>query len=449
MYSGPGSGPMLAAAAAWGGVAAELNSAATSYDAVVVELTDGSWLGPASASMAAAAATYVAWLRATAGQAELSANQANAAAAAYEAAFAATVPPPVIAANRAQLMALVATNILGQNTSAIAATEALYDEMWAQDAAAMYGYAASSAVASRLAPFTPPLQSSNPATLANQAAPVSGAVGTSAVTNAQAAASQLTSVAPAAVPAAVQPLQVLPPGVGDLANVVTLMEGLALTPGFGAVSVAGAVLSGGAWYSASLDSQEILAEQDELSAEHREILNAVGQSRTSTVAGSGSAVAGAAPVSGAMGRAVPVGGLSVPASWATAAPEIRAVGYALSATSAAAAPAALAGPAGTAFSEMALAGMGGSALAGAVGLGRAERVGVAAGRRANSPQTSPASPVAAIASDLREFAALHDEGILTDEEFSEQKRRLLAAVGATRDHSGKPARRGGVSADGC
>lgn len=33
----------------------------------------------------------------------------------------------------------VATNILGQNTPAIAATETQYAEMWAQDAAAMYG----------------------------------------------------------------------------------------------------------------------------------------------------------------------------------------------------------------------------------------------------------------------------------------------------------------------
>ena len=37
--------------------------------------------------------------------------------------------------------------LLGQNTPAIMATEALYGEMWAQDAAAMYGYAGSSASA--------------------------------------------------------------------------------------------------------------------------------------------------------------------------------------------------------------------------------------------------------------------------------------------------------------
>jgi hypothetical protein len=75
---------------------------------------------------------------------------------AYETAFAATVPPPLIAANRAQLTSLLATNILGQNGPAIAATEAEYAQMWAQDAAAMYAYAFSSAnVHNSLPTFTP------------------------------------------------------------------------------------------------------------------------------------------------------------------------------------------------------------------------------------------------------------------------------------------------------
>jgi PPE-repeat protein len=59
-----------------------------------------------------------------------------------------TVPPAVIAANRTQLASLVATNVLGQNTPAIAVTEAQYGEMWAQDAAAMCGCAGASASAS-------------------------------------------------------------------------------------------------------------------------------------------------------------------------------------------------------------------------------------------------------------------------------------------------------------
>ena len=161
MYFGPGSGPMLAASAAWDGLAAQLHSAAASYSSVISEL-EGSWTGPSAASMAAAAAPYAAWMTGTATQAEQAATQATAAAGAYEAAFAMTVPPPVIAANRSLLAALVATNFLGQNTPAIAATEVHYGEMWAQDAAAMYGYAGSSASASTLTPFTPPRTNHQP-----------------------------------------------------------------------------------------------------------------------------------------------------------------------------------------------------------------------------------------------------------------------------------------------
>jgi PPE-repeat protein len=124
IYAGAGSAPMLTAAAAWDTLAAELNSTATSYGAVVSGPTAGPWLGPSSALMATAAAPYVAWMTTTAAQAEQAAAQARAAAAAFEAAFAMTVPPLVVAANRGLLMTLVATNIFGQNTPAIAATEA-------------------------------------------------------------------------------------------------------------------------------------------------------------------------------------------------------------------------------------------------------------------------------------------------------------------------------------
>jgi len=184
MYSGPGSAPMLGAAAAWNQLAAEMRSAAASYGSVVSGLTSGSWLGPASTSMAAAAASHVGWLNSTAAQAEQAGAQAQAAVAAYEAAFAATVPPAVIAANRAQLASLVATNVLGQNTPAIAATEAQYGEMWAQDAATMYGYAGASSAASQLTPFSAPQSTTTAGGLAGQAAAVAQASNTSAATNA-------------------------------------------------------------------------------------------------------------------------------------------------------------------------------------------------------------------------------------------------------------------------
>ena len=174
MYTGPGAGPMLAAAAAWDELATQLHCSASAYSSVISGLTFA-WQGPSSAAMAAAAAPYAGWMSATAAQAEQTAVQAMGAVAAYETAFAATVPPPVIAANRAQLMALIATNFLGQNTPAIMATQARYIEMWAQDAAAMYGYAGSSAMASQVTPFTPAPQTTNSDGTTGQAAAVAQA----------------------------------------------------------------------------------------------------------------------------------------------------------------------------------------------------------------------------------------------------------------------------------
>ncbi|BBX75163.1 PPE family protein [Mycobacterium shinjukuense] len=156
IYSGPGSAPLMQAAAAWERLANELNSTAASYAAVISGLTGQEWLGPSSMSMAAAAAPYVAWMRTTAAQAEQAAAQALAAANAYEVAYATTVPPAAIAANRNTMVSLVRTNVFGQNTPAIAASEADYGEMWAQDIVAMEGYAGSSEAASQLTPFTPP-----------------------------------------------------------------------------------------------------------------------------------------------------------------------------------------------------------------------------------------------------------------------------------------------------
>ncbi|WP_096287794.1 PPE family protein [Mycobacterium ahvazicum] len=187
MYAGAGVGPLVAAGAAWDALAAELSSAATSYWTVMTELASGPWVGPSSGAMAAAVAPYVSWMNSTAAQAEQTASQLGSAVAAYEAAFAATVPPPEIEVNRALLASLVATNVLGQNTSAIAATEAQYTEMWAQDAAAMYGYAGASATATRLTPFNSPPQTTNTSGTAQQAASVDRAAASSAGPSTQSA----------------------------------------------------------------------------------------------------------------------------------------------------------------------------------------------------------------------------------------------------------------------
>jgi hypothetical protein len=184
-------------------MAEELHSAASSGHAVVSALTGAAWLGQASVSMASSTAPYLAWLSATAALAEQTAAQLAAAASAFEAAFAATVPLPVIAANRALLLALTATNVLGVNTPAIATVEAHYGEMWAQDAVAMYGYAGASAAASTLTPFAPPTEVADPTGLAGLAAAVPQALqqlaspasaGASTMSSSMSAMSSLTSV---------------------------------------------------------------------------------------------------------------------------------------------------------------------------------------------------------------------------------------------------------------
>jgi PPE-repeat protein len=221
MYAGPGSTSLLSAAGAWDGLASELRSQAANYTSIVSNLTGEGWRGQASTAMAAAAAPYTAWMNRTAAQAEQTANQAMAAASAYEAAFGMTVPPPVIAANRTQLASLVATNLLGQNGPAIAATEAQYGQMWAQDAAAMYGYAAQSATATQVPSFTTAPQTTAPGALAGQAAATTQATGTST----QASLSQLTSAVPTTLQGMASPATSTSSSTSGLSGLESLLSG--------------------------------------------------------------------------------------------------------------------------------------------------------------------------------------------------------------------------------
>ena len=122
-----------------------------------------------------------------------------------------------------------------------------------------------------------------------------------------------------------------------------------------------------------------------------------------------------------------VGGLSVPQSWATSAPAMRNVAFALPATSLSAAADDLASSSGALFSELALAttAIAGRTAGATVGPGSWTRVVASARAGAPLPQMLPGCPVTGIADELGKLARLRDSGILTDEEFSEQKRRLL------------------------
>jgi PPE-repeat protein len=312
MYSGPGSAPMLAAAGAWDALAEELSVAAAGYGSVVTELTSGPWLGPSSVAMAEAAAPYVAWLHATAVQAEDTAAQAKEAAAAYELAFATTVPPPVIAANRSLLMSLMSTNFFGQNTPAIAATETHYAEMWIQDAVAMYGYAESSAAASIVVPFSEPQPTTEPTGLTTQSATVAHAAASSAGTQ-QSALSQLISATPS-------PLQQLaaPTAAPDALLTPQALITIGLTPPRFVNMALGSS-------SAATSQRGITITNERLTFQAERDLEK-GLKFTGNVA---SGRPGGSLVSAGLGRATPVGSLSVPPSWASAAPEIRPVALAL------------------------------------------------------------------------------------------------------------------------
>ncbi len=203
---------MMAAASAWDGLAAELSMAATGYTSVIDELTSSPWLGPTSRAMTAAVAPYVSWMSTAGIAAEEAASQARAAAGAFETAFTLTVPPPVIAANRVLLATLVATNFFGQNTPAIAVTEAQYLEMWAQDAAAMYGYAGSSALATELTRFVEPPNTANTTAASEQSAAVAQATSQPAASTAQTVAAQVSQLA-AAVPQALHQLAAAPAAI--------------------------------------------------------------------------------------------------------------------------------------------------------------------------------------------------------------------------------------------
>ncbi|WP_428339398.1 PPE family protein [Mycobacterium sp.] len=346
MYAGPGPGSMLAAAAAWQSLADELTYAASGYGSVVSTLAGRAWTGTSSTSMAAAAAPYVTWLSATGDQAQQTAAQATAAASAYESAFAATVPPPMIDANRSLLAALVATNVLGQNTPAIAATEALYAEMWAQDAAAMYGYAGTSATASQVDPFTAPPQTTNSSAMLSQSVTAAQSAGTSSGTDLD----TIMSSGPQMISGMPQALQSLasPQALDSVASTTgsstsstsasSLLNELSTPMKFASMpmSMLSRLFTAG---STATAAKAATTAANELGAAH-----AVGLVSSPSALGSTGIGAGLPSLSAGMGQATSVGPLSVPSAWTGAMPSATSAGTAMHLSGA---PSLAAAPAGT------------------------------------------------------------------------------------------------------
>jgi len=399
IYAGPGSAPLIAAATAWDALASELQTTAASYGSTIGELTS-SWQGPSSEAAASAAAPYTAWLSSTAAQAEQTASQAQAAAGAYEAAFAASIPPPVIAANRAALALLVATNFLGQNTPAIAANEATYAEFWAQDAVAMYGYAGAATTASQLTPFTAAPATTNDTGQATQSAATAQSAASSSADSLSAFLTQLnteltqfgtevstlSSTLDGYFPATSTTLAQLLASLGlptSVTNAITLFN-QALTTGANTLSTYAAgpwsLLGFGSllknWWQVSISIPSLgtgiqgigpLLHPTPITGALSPLLHS---GLLSGSYGGGGNVGALASV----GRAGTIGSLSVPQNWASAVPAVRTVAAEMNATALDAAPEmeSIANPGmfgQTALSSLAGRAIGGTATRAAVGQG--------------------------------------------------------------------------------
>lgn len=433
IYAGPGAGPMLAAAQAWQSVADQLYTTVGGYQLAVSELTEGAWSGPSAAAMSAAAGSYVEWLSATAARTEQTAAQAWTAVAAYEAAFAATVPPPEIAANRALLTVLVATNFLGQNTPAIAATEAVYAEMWAQDSLAMYNYAASSAAASVLTPFTPPHQNTDPGGTAGQAAAISQ-IGTLA-----GAAQDAISVVPQALSAMAVPV--------ELEFVTLLLDLFFIAPidaaALFAIVPADVIGTFGDFPLAAFMAVSG-ADDDETVSDWDGVEPLLGTEPTpeepfvAPVANLPTVGISTATMSAAFGAANTVGGLRVPPSWTQIAPavsEVRPTALVTPLTSAntAAGPAAEFNEANT-LNQMGIGAMAGQPMVGPPAAAGGQKNTAAAqliGRNEDAPaeevevMPAPRTVMTGVAAAIRDIAAQRAAGLLSEQEYTEQKKVLL------------------------
>src|SRR5246127_1696698 len=371
IYTGPGSAPLLAAASAWDALASELQTTAASYASTIGELTT-SWQGPSSAAAADAAGPYTAWLSNTAAQAEQTASQAQAAAGAYEAAFAASIPPPVIAANRATLALLVATNLLGQNTPAIAANEATYAEFWAQDAVAMYGYAGAATAASQLTSFSAPPATTNDSGQATQSAAAANSTTTGIESFLTELNTELTSLDTqlASYSTDFSTIETeliselgttitLPTwatgGIADIEKAITTFSSTVSTYAAGPWSLIGLGSLLKNWWQVSISIPNLGVGIQGIGPllNPKPIVGALSPLLHSGLLSGSFEPAGA--VSASLARAGTIGALSVPNNWASAVPAVRTVAAEMEATAADAAPEMAAVAQNGMFGEMALA----------------------------------------------------------------------------------------------
>ncbi|MGB6149719.1 MAG: PPE domain-containing protein, partial [Mycolicibacter algericus] len=203
----------------------------------------------------------------------------------------------------------------GQNAPAIAANQAEYGAMWAQDTGAMYSYASASAAATTLTPFSRPPQNTNPTGEATQANAVAQSSGSAAGTSAQSIIDQILNFNLAETQIGKDFLALN----GSFSGMQAVIGGLGYTASGSMFTIVPGV---NAAITASSAMTSAMSAAGVVPVSAVTTLPEIG-SAGATLAGSSSAGAGGQALAG-LGRAGSVGGLTVPPSWGAAASPLAA-----------------------------------------------------------------------------------------------------------------------------
>ncbi|WP_096868041.1 PPE family protein [Mycobacterium tuberculosis] len=139
IYEGPGADSLFFASGQLRELAYSVETTAESLEDELDEL-DENWKGSSSDLMADAAGRYLDWLTKHSSQLKHAAWVINGLANAYNDTRRKVVPPEEIAANREERRRLIASNVAGVNTPAIADLDAQYDQYRARNVAVMNAY---------------------------------------------------------------------------------------------------------------------------------------------------------------------------------------------------------------------------------------------------------------------------------------------------------------------